>query len=109
MKNLVISVVAIGLLSLAACGGSPSTPTVPTPDAVSAAPAGSSAAADDVKAPGTAKVGDKARCPISGEVFTVTDKSPKAEYEGKTYYFCCPGCEGKFKADPKRYLSGPKA
>jgi heme/copper-type cytochrome/quinol oxidase subunit 2 len=27
------------------------------------------------------------------------------EHEGKTYYFCCPGCIGTFKADPKKYIS----
>jgi Cu+-exporting ATPase len=31
----------------------------------------------------------------------------QAEYEGKKYYFCCPGCEAKFKADPERYLKNP--
>ena len=31
----------------------------------------------------------------------------KAEYGGKTFYFCSPRCEEKFKADPER-LSQPK-
>ncbi|HET9790921.1 MAG TPA: heavy metal translocating P-type ATPase [Candidatus Angelobacter sp.] len=31
----------------------------------------------------------------------------KAEYQGKTFYFCSPRCEEKFKADPER-LSKPK-
>ncbi|MBN1816273.1 MAG: YHS domain-containing protein [Sedimentisphaerales bacterium] len=26
------------------------------------------------------------------------------EYEGKKVYFCCPGCEEKFKADPAKYV-----
>ena len=30
------------------------------------------------------------------------------EHDGKTYYFCCPGCKEKFKADPAKYLA-PKA
>ncbi|MGE5324859.1 MAG: heavy metal translocating P-type ATPase [Actinomycetota bacterium] len=29
-----------------------------------------------------------------------------ADYEGKTYYFCCAGCAAKFNADPKKYLAG---
>jgi Cu+-exporting ATPase len=29
----------------------------------------------------------------------------KAEYKGQTYYFCCAGCEAKFKAQPEKYLS----
>jgi YHS domain-containing protein len=28
----------------------------------------------------------------------------KSEYEGKTYYFCNPGCKRKFDEDPKKYL-----
>ena len=27
------------------------------------------------------------------------------EHNGKTYYFCCPGCKEKFKADPAKYLA----
>jgi len=30
----------------------------------------------------------------------------KAEYKGKTYYFCAPGCKTAFEADPEKYLSG---
>lgn len=29
----------------------------------------------------------------------------KAEYQGKTYYFCAPGCKVAFEQDPERYLS----
>ena len=29
----------------------------------------------------------------------------QAEHQGKTYYFCCPGCAQKFQADPERYLA----
>lgn len=27
----------------------------------------------------------------------------KAEYEGKTYYFCAPGCKVMFQRDPEKY------
>ena len=55
-------------------------------------------------APGMAKVGDKTRCPISGEEFVVKADQPKVEYQGKTYYTCCPHCAEKLTADPKKYL-----
>ena len=29
-----------------------------------------------------------------------------AEYQGKTYYFCNPGCKKAFEADPEKYLGG---
>jgi len=28
----------------------------------------------------------------------------KSEYEGKTYYFCAPGCKKTFEEDPKKYI-----
>ena len=42
------------------------------------------------------------RCPVMGgkvnlEVFT--------EYKGRRVYYCCPGCDEKFKADPAKYLA----
>jgi YHS domain-containing protein len=53
---------------------------------------------------GAAKPGDKTTCPVSGETFVVAADSPKADYDGKTYYFCCGGCAGDFKADPASFL-----
>ena len=41
------------------------------------------------------------KCPVMGgkinkEVFT--------DYNGKRVYFCCPGCDKPFLADPEKYL-----
>ena len=43
--------------------------------------------------------------PVCG--MTVDPARAKATHEhaGKTYYFCCPGCKEKFKADPAKYLT----
>jgi YHS domain-containing protein len=30
----------------------------------------------------------------------------KSEYQGKTYYFCAPGCKSKFERDPGKYVAG---
>lgn len=78
-----------------ACGG-----TTPAARAPASAQAG-------IKAPGQAQVGDKTTCPVSGEEFVVAADSPRAELDGKTYYFCCPGCAKKFQADPKKYAGKP--
>ena len=56
-----------------------------------------------VVAPGEAHVGDTTTCPVSGERFVVTEQSPHSEYEGHTYYFCCPHCIERFEADPAHY------
>jgi len=90
---------------LSACGGA--TPAPVTPEAVDAAAAASEATpaeSETLVAPDQAQVGDKTTCLVSGHSFTVEADSPKAEHEGKTYYFCCPGCDDKFKADPAKYL-----
>ncbi|MCK4444954.1 MAG: YHS domain-containing protein [Thermoplasmata archaeon] len=37
---------------------------------------------------------------------TVDENAPAAtaEYKGKTYYFCAPGCKFVFEQDPEKYL-----
>lgn len=89
----------VSLVSLlGACGGAPSPAASPSGEA---AKAGSAA---NMKAPGDAKIGDTTKCPVSGEDFVVDASSPKAEHDGKTYYFCCGGCKKKFEAEPAKYL-----
>lgn len=83
-------IVCIGLLT--ACGGGKALP-------------GAATSTPGIKAAGAASVGDKTLCPVSKEEFIVTSTSPKVEYKGKTYYFCCPGCDTKFKEDPEKYLN----
>jgi len=63
------------------------------------------AEAQAMKKPGEAVLGDKTTCPVSGETFTVAADSPKVEYEGKTYYFCCEDCVGDFQKDPAKYVA----
>src|SRR3984893_10694737 len=47
------------------------------------------------------------RDPVCG--MNVNPSSAKHVYEhaGKKYYFCCPSCAEKFKADPGKYLNKP--
>lgn len=95
-----IAILVAGLLS--ACGGAaatvpPSSSHPPTPTAVGA---------PGFKAPGEATFGDRTVCLVSNEDFTVSPASPKVEYKGKTYYFCCAGCDTKFKDNPEKYLKG---
>ncbi len=73
-----------------------------------AAPEGSAVAHENVpavKAPGEAKLGDRTTCAVhSGPAFAVTPTTPKAEYDGRTYYFCCDHCAQRFLARPRDYL-----
>lgn len=37
---------------------------------------------------------------------TIDEKTAagKSEYNGKTYYFCAPGCKAKFDQNPQQYV-----
>jgi len=37
----------------------------------------------------------------------VKDSTPRAEYEGKTYYFCSEDCRTAFLKKPQKYLPKP--
>lgn len=43
-----------------------------------------------------------ATCPVSGKP-ALEDK--KVKHAGKNVYFCCPGCPGAFKKDPKKFAN----
>jgi YHS domain-containing protein len=87
-------------LFAAACAGSAPPPAAPSP---AAAPAAASSA--PLVAPGEAKVGDRTKCPVSGHEFVVKADSPHAEYNGKTYYFCCTDCPKAFEANPEKFVT----
>lgn len=44
--------------------------------------------------------------PVCG--MEVDEKSAAAtyEYQGKTYYFCAPGCKAVFEKEPEKFLKG---
>ena len=48
--------------------------------------------------------GPSAKDPVCG-MTVKTDTPHRAEYQGRMYYFCGPGCLAKFKAEPARHLS----
>jgi YHS domain-containing protein len=45
-----------------------------------------------------------AKDPVCGMDVDEEKASAKAEYQGKTYYFCAPGCKAAFEKDPDKYL-----
>jgi P-type Cu+ transporter len=54
------------------------------------------------RAPETAAAG--AIDPVCGMTVDPNAGKPRADYQGKTYHFCCNGCRSKFLADPQKYL-----
>ena len=55
------------------------------------------------------ELGKEEMCPVTGEKFKVAEDTLAADYKGKTYFFCCPGCDKPFLANPEKYLSKKKA
>ena len=51
------------------------------------------------------KADEKVVCPVSGETMLKSQAKATYEHEGKTYYFCCEGCEAKFVEDPAKYIA----
>jgi Cu+-exporting ATPase len=43
--------------------------------------------------------------PVCGMTVDPAKSPHKADYEGKTFYFCCGGCKTKFVAEPQKYLT----
>jgi YHS domain-containing protein len=42
--------------------------------------------------------------PVCGMEVDETNPPATSEYQGKTYYFCSPGCKADFDKDPQQYL-----
>ena len=45
---------------------------------------------------------EQTTCPIMDAPI---NKNIFVEYKGKKIYFCCPGCEDRFKEEPEKYLA----
>ncbi len=43
--------------------------------------------------------------PVCGMTVDPKAGKPQADYQGKTYHFCCNGCRTKFLADPQKYFA----
>ena len=48
---------------------------------------------------------EKVKDPVCGMEIEVQHAAGKTEYQGKTYYFCSPGCKAAFEKDPQKYVS----
>ena len=66
--------------------------TYPAPAAEDSAP----------ESPGTAS--EEAIDPICHMTVNTATAHYTAEFQGATFYFCCGGCQRKFKAEPERYV-----
>jgi xanthine dehydrogenase accessory factor len=51
-------------------------------------------------------ISNEAKDPICGMTVEKSKARHKADFQGKTFYFCCAGCKQKFELSPERYLAG---
>ena len=94
MKMNHVALCALLSLSLVACEKNKA--AAPSPNATA------SAVANDPSVPKLA-VGTAAKCPVTGEDFTVKDSTVQVTYNGKRYAFCCADCQPTFAKDPAKY------
>ena len=59
---------------------------------------------DDPAVPKLA-VGTAAKCPVTGEDFTVKESTVQVTYNGNRYAFCCADCLPQFNKDPAKYAA----
>ena len=55
----------------------------------------------------TQAAGTGVKDPVCGMTVDPATARHRRDHQGKTYYFCCAGCAGKFQAEPVRYLKSP--
>lgn len=48
--------------------------------------------------------GNHFKCPVSGEIGIVSEKTPFSDLIGKRYYFCCAKCKNAFDTDSKKFV-----
>lgn len=60
---------------------------------------------NDVIAQPGAKIGDFTRCPVSGVVFVVNDRSSRRQVDGRDVFVCCESCAQRFQLDPAYFMA----
>ena len=93
MNSLVLC--ALFALPLAACDKKQAAPATATT-------ATAAAVGNDPAVPKLA-VGTAAKCPVTGEDFTVKDSTVQVTFNGKRYAFCCADCQPTFAKNPAKY------
>ena len=96
---MLISLLLVGLIMLNGCKKSEPAPSETSAETMQGH---EQMAMMDKPAEAVAAVVEQTTCPIMG---TAINKALFTEYKGKKVYFCCPGCEEKFEAEPEKYIA----
>lgn len=55
------------------------------------------------------EIGTEASCAVTGEKFKIAEDTVSMSYKGRNYYFCCPGCDKSFAANPEKFAAKKEA
>lgn len=97
--SLLIAVLFVGLLMLNGCKKSEPTPTETSTGAMQGHEGHDHAVMAENQVVAAA---EQTTCPVMGGAI---NKAIFIEYEGKKVYFCCDGCQDKFKEAPEQYIA----
>ncbi len=98
---LMTGMLLIALVLLNGCNESEPSATEPAAAEMSQEMAKKETVTDEM-AMQVASATEQTMCPVMGAPI---DKNLFVEYEGKKVYFCCKGCEAKFKEAPEMYIA----
>ena len=102
LKILVTVLLSLTLLFAMGCSKADKTETAKTEPVVEEVVL---AAAEHV--PTAEEIGTESVCSMCGMAVTVTETTPSAEYDEKSYFFCSADEKEKFMADPVKALETP--
>ena len=98
---MLISLLLVGLIMLNGCKKSEPAPSETSADTMQEMQEHAAMMSESAKEVVSAI--EQTTCPIMEG--NAIDKALFTEYKGKKVYFCCPGCEEKFEAEPDKYIA----
>jgi len=103
MTLLATGILLVGLIVLNGCKKEEPTPAETTTSQMQDMKGHGLASMTDEPIEAVAAAIEQTTCPVMGG--NPINKALFIEYKGKKVYFCCPGCEEKFNAEPEKYIA----
>ncbi|MDT8299847.1 MAG: YHS domain-containing protein [Sedimentisphaerales bacterium] len=100
---MVVSLLLVGLFMINGCKKDEPTPAETTTSQMQGHEGHDHAAMMEESAKAVAAAIEQTTCPVMEG--NPINKALFVEYKGKKVYFCCPGCEEKFNAEPEKYIA----
>ena len=102
MMLLVTGILLVGLIMVNGCKKDEPTPTETTTSQMQGHEGHDHASMTDEPVEAVTAAIEQTKCPVMDSPI---NKALFVEYKGKKVYFCCPGCEDKFNAEPEKYVA----